>query len=550
MTASCTNMDSSMWKRCFQHALVLSTLTAALGAQSTTLLLREGDLLPGGDRLTAIIAPLIDDKGIWLALVDSDRADLNQDSLILQSGLELLREGSPLSAPAGSTVDEVVSFWRSGTNLDAIFRVRLSVLPSFEGLYHNGRLLAMKDALVSAPEVPAGTSWDRFDTVKSNAAGTVLVLCEIRNPSLPQPREDALVRFTLDRTGAVQSTSVLLTKGMALPSIGGAVNVLGSTEHALALNQNSDFITMVATATESFILKNLDTVLARSGTHSPIPGRNYRVLNALPAVTINDNGEYAFTAVLDGDMTSDFCIIKNGQKFVQEGDVLPGFPSGPVDVRLGAPIYLTNGGDLFWVARDANGEAAFMRNDQVIVQEGKLVKGHLVSDVESSSNAFHVSPDGRYFVGRVELENVGDALVFADFGLALPLVGCSPDPGRVRLAGGAARVGQRMRLELDGAPVPGALPVLLLGTRGYDADSGCGLTTRAGELLIRPGSVRTALVASPWSGAPAAFDLAIPDALSLVGRELFVQGAFVGPSSSQPRAVQLTEGMRLELGEP
>lgn len=532
-----------------RRVLVLSSLVAATEAQSSTLLLREGDPVPGGDHLTRVLGSWIDDKGSWLALVDSDRANVTEDALLLGNGAELLREGMALAEPAGSTLDEFASTWRSQDGLSAIYRVRLAFPQiNLSGLYHEERLLALEDGPVDAPEVPAGTSWVRFDALKSNGDGTILALGEIANPSVPGPREDALVRFRLDANGALLSTNVVLQEGLPNRVMGGVVTLLGNTEPALAVNKRSDFLTMVMTTAGTGILLNLDTVLARDGAPAPIPGRNYRLLGAFPRVSLNDFGEHAFSAFLDGDPASDTCIVKNGQKFVQEGDLLPAFSAEPVVPLSAAPIYLANSGDLFWLARSTSGEEdAFMRNDQVIVQEGKQVKGHLVTEVALTDNAFHVSPDGRHFIGRVELEGIGDALILTDFGLVVPLYGCQGNSARLRKAGGDARIGTRLTLELDRGQAPGVLPVVAFATRPARPGSECGILIDAGELLVRPSSVFARIVAPPWTGSPARIDVDIPGAMALVDREFFAQGAFLGTGPSATRDL-LTNALRLGIG--
>lgn len=536
----------------FLRCALVSVLAPAAAAQSPNTPLREGDPAPGGDHVTAVTVPLIDDDRTWLALVDTDRANVFQDGLVLRNGAEYLREGTPLVDPAGTELDEFSSLWWSGGKLSAVLRIRFAVGVVADALYHDGLLLALESDRVGMSGVSAAAVWDRFHVVRSTPSHTVFALCEINDPDVPGPREGALVRFVLDDSGTVLAKEIMLVEGQHVAALGESVTLLPTTEGALALNARSDFVTTVQTPSGSAVLMNLDTVLAREGMPSPVAGRNYRLLNSLPRVSIDDLGGHAFVAVLDGDAASDFCIVKDGQKFAQEGELLPAFGTRPLDLAFASPLHLANSGDLFWLARSTGGnDEAFLRNDRVIVQRNKTsIDRHLVTRVELGPQAFNVSPDGRFFFGRVELEGIGDALILVDFGLVVPLPGCHGNTGRLRKAGGDARVGTRLTLELDGGQAPGVVPLLFVGSRASRPGSPCGIRTSAGEVFYDPASVVATLTGAPWNGAPVTIDLDIPASLALVDHEFFVQGAFVNQGSGPARRRLLTNGLRLEIGAP
>jgi hypothetical protein len=531
--------------------LLLSCLasTPLVSAQTPAAVLRVGDPVPDGSHMTATSLVQIESDGSWVGLVDSDGADLSQDGFLLREGQVLLREGASLLAPAGGTIDEIESV-HSGESGDfaSVLKVRPSPsLPSIEGVYFNDRLVVLKDDLVGGPLVPATAYWDRFDGAWFDGARTLLVLGEIVNPVVAGAREDTLARFHLDADGAVESREVLLTKGQFLPVVGEFVSSI-DTSFTFALDRRGDHVVCVTTGGGArVLLENGQRVLAREGEASPILGRNYRTL-ALSRVGLNDFGQHAFSASLAGDVDN-ACIVKDGQKFVQSGDVLP-FLSAPLANPSLAPVQLANSGDLFWYANDTLGTSAFVRNMDVIVQENSTtIGGVLVTGVEGDADAFDTSPDGRFWIGRVELQGIGDAIVTADFGLVVPVPGCAGNTAELAKADGDARVGQRLTLGLDGAQSFGAQSALLIGTSAARPGSPCGLATAGGELLIAPTSLLTAMVGAPWNGSPVAFDLDIPANVALVDLELFVQGAFVDTGGSARRLV-LSNGLRLEIGAP
>jgi len=517
-------------------------------AQTPTPRLRVGDTLPSGDHVTFVGTSRIDDHGSWLSIVDSDFADAIQDAFLLRDGQVLLREGASLAGPAGATLDDFFGVAsNAGGDVATLLKVHQPFV-TFDGLYFNARPVAVNGDLVGAPEVPAATTWDRFIGVWLNDARTLLVLGEINNPDFGSAREDALARVQLDAAGAVVSTNVLLTKGQFVPALNGTVRNVGNLVRNCAFNGHGDFMSVVYLASGArAVLRNLDTVLAREGQPSPIAGRSYQIL-ALSKVALNDFGDYAFTATLDGT-TDTYCIFKNGQKFALAGDVLP-FLSSPLANGTAAPIFLGALGELFWRADDVDGDGeAFVRGMDVIVQANStLVGGALVTELSLREDAFHVSPDGRFWAGRVVLQNVGDALLTADFGLVAPWTGCTPSPARLRKASGEALTGQRLTLELDGAQALGALPAVLFGTRGLRSSAGCGFPVAGGELLVEPASHVATLLGAPWAGTPVPFAIDIPPDAALVDLELFAQGVFADASSS-PR-LRLANGLRLQIGAP
>jgi hypothetical protein len=227
---------------------------------------------------------------------------------------------------------------------------------------------------------------------------------------------------------------------------------------------------------------------------SPVPGRDWRTLDSTK-VSINDRRDHVLSGTLNGSIDDNYLIVKNGQKFAQSGDVLPSLSQAPVGTGLAAPIVVSNTGDVYWGPRfnDANDES-FARNYEPIVKRGQVLpEGMLVESIPAAANGFAVSPNGRFFVGRVELQGIGSAVVCADFGLVLELPGCAGNAGTLELESGMALVGGRFSLALDHAQVAGAIPALTFSTRAASESSECGLPTPFGEVLLSPPSIRKTL---------------------------------------------------------
>ena len=248
-------------------------------------------------------------------------------------------------------------------------------------------------------------------------------------------------------------------------------------------------------------------------------------------------------------------IVKNGEKFVQGDDFIESL--GAQLAQFGsAPVYVSNSGDVYWATttRAAAGQdSAYMRNLDVIVQEGvTLVDGNLVTGVRTAPNAFHVSPSGRFWVGELDLQNIGEAFVVADFGAAIPIPGCQGNAGTLALTDGVAVTGSLIELSMDNAQDFGVTPFLWVSTAPAVAGSDCGVTTPVGELLVKLGSSKILLAQNPpYSGVPSKMNFLLNADPALVNQVFYLQGVFVDLFQQFPgEDFRLTNGLRVEIGAP
>jgi len=207
---------------------------------------------------------------------------------------------------------------------------------------------------------------------------------------------------------------------------------------------------------------------------------------------------------------------------------------------------------VFWRAETDAGDEAFMRNyTPIVIRNVTTINGSLVSRVEPADSAFHASTDGRFWIGRIELQNqVGRMLVMADFGLALPIPGCNGNTATLTIESAEPLAGGHLNLEMDQGQTPGVRPILLFSTRARIPGSECGVNTPAGELLISTSNVIARLIAPPWNGTPTRFDLPIPADPSLIDVKLWIQGYFRDVGGLTPEDFRLTNGLRVEIGAP
>jgi len=530
---------------------ILASLT---GAQTPRLLVQDGSTIIGMGQLTQITYVQVIDTGTWTAFIDTDFTDTTRDGAILRSGFVTLREGSPLFSPSGATLDDFDSVNLSPAGHLAMC-LRVISGGTREALYWNTVPIALKDTILNSPLVGANTDWETFDICKINGANEVYVIGDVANPAVAGAREATLCKFTMDPIGNILATEVLFTKGQFIDVLETTVSDLPITEHALAVNDRGDYLTLVqGTGAVNAFLINGTVDIAREGGPSPIPGRLWRPSGGLtnqPRLWLNKKGEYLFVGALEGTGGT-YLVVKNGQKFAQSGDIYPDFSANPLINGSAAPVILTNNGDVFWRADSSlNSDDAFLRNYKPIIQSNRTVfNGDLVVAVEQTDNAFSVSPNGRFFAGRVDLQLGGEAALFVDFGLVEEIPGCAGNEATLAVTDGLALPGNSMTFAMDLGQSLGALPILIFSTRQSIPGSECGVPTVYGELLISNGHRVGRAILPTWNLTPSTVTLNVPPDPALVNQTFYAQGLFRDLSGSSAPDFSLTNGLRLVIGAP
>jgi hypothetical protein len=545
---------------------LLALLPSAVAGQamppSFDTLVKKGDTIIGlGAMITLSAGTLaylgVNDSKTWMTLLTTDYPDPNRDGCILSNGFVTLREGTPLSAPAGSTLDEWTSINMTNRgDLAMLIREKPAVGgASIDGAYRNLVPIALRGQRIDSPNFggPLLSTWDTFAVIKMNSNNEMFILGDIANPNRSRAKEKSLARYRLDDLGNILETTVLATEGMTVPAgitLKGS-QCMGNNEHILSVNERGDFITFIGNEDLSVggqtLLINMTRIVAQQGVASSV-GKPWRVLS-LSRVALNDRGDYVISGAVGqaGDLDG-YLIEKNGQKFVQQGDVLPDILT--VGAGSNPPIYLANTGDVFWHARGSGGDA-FMRNDKTIVQAGRtVIGGNLVTSVNGAENAFSISRNGRFWIGNVELQSVGSTALFVDFGLVLEVPGCSANPGKLSYVSGKALVGKEFQLAMDEGQAAGASASLFLSSRPLLSPAGCGVNLPPyGELMLAPPLIGPRSLPA-WDGAnPSLVTIRIPNRISLVDSVFFAQGLFLSPGHpTEP--FRLTNAMRIEVGPP
>ena len=517
--------------------------------------IHSGEAVIGMGALEGVFRTGIDDQGMWVAAVDTTFPDSSRDGAILRNGFVTLREGTALLAPPGATqigVFGAISLTDSG---------ELGLMLDFQAdLPRTGMFWNLVPAVVTGdpfvhPDLPAGTVWSKLLLGKMNENRQMLVLGEVQSPPETQ-RKQTLARYTVDALGRVLSTELLASRSLPMEALGGdQLQSMPTTTQAIAQNNVGDFLCVVDGAVgEPAILLNMETVLAQVNSPSPIEGLDWKYLDRAPHLALNDLGEHVFTGSTEDPASASnglYTIVKNGAVFAREGDLIGAFTE-PMGKDTASPIYIANSGDVFWGWQDADSsEFAFLRNHEPIVQAGVTrIGGNLVQSIPLQ-DGYDVSDDGRFWIGRANVQLLGETLLLVDFGLVLPIPGCGANPGRLSLASGYALPGEALVLSMDDGQAPGVRPVLFFSTAPRVQGSPCGASTPFGELLISLGSRFGRVPMPAWNGTdPSLVSLAIPDEIALVDATVYVQGMFVDVAHTPADDIRLTNALKIEIGAP
>jgi len=560
--------------RALMCALASGLLISTPAAQEIVPLVEQGNPIPGVGSVNFVRNLIVNDEGVWVVAAQAN-APMAVDYSILRFGFPALNEGDPVVEPAGATVRMNGSNGAPRMRMDDQGRfywaLTLTGPPvtgaTNQGIYWNTRLIAQKGVPIGAPGFPSEATWTSFSMFDRLGEDRLIVAgAADLTPGIPDLNQTAILEYTLGDFGEVLSTRGVIVRGDGLPAVPGETFLRihpSNGFRALEANAAGEFIWAAQTEEGSqHILLGTEIVLASTNVPIPSPnpaldGRTFSNFENVE-VGLNDFGDYAFTAELNGAgdellETTNTILFRNGEGYVQEGDAFAGLSGGVIHEFGAGPVYVANSRDLFWVAnlRNALSEEnrAYMRNREVLIRKGRTtVDDREVTEIPDSPNSFHVSDDGRFWVGQVFLDDAS-ASAWIDLGLVLELPGCTGNEGRLRRVAGSAIVGGSFTLGFSNGPAPGSNTLFAIAPR-FAGNPECGVATPFGEYFLG-GSIEVLIVGPSWVSGTALRVVDVPNRVELVDSTWFGQGFFFHPngtSASEP--VRLTNGVRLELGAP
>lgn len=367
----------------------------------------EGDSVDGVGLVTSIFGLAVNSNGEWLVEADTDNPDTAADSVLLKNGLLLLREGQPIDPP-GAGLGGFDSLQLSN-NGDEAYNHSLDNQPSNmnSAVYFKNNLRILESDISTV--LPDPTPYLGFFDVKLNDANRMAVVASVDIPGVGTTVDRALVFLENADLG---TTEVLFAAEGDEIIPGRFVTDFGTGPHESSLNDLGDYMYAVDvdgdTTTNDLIMLN-NTLIAQEGSASPVAGRTWATLTSTE-LDVNNAGDYVYTGSLDGDTASNLLIVKNDQKFRQEGDSITtdtgtwqftSFGSGPVD--------LDDNGNVLWYGdwNDSNTDVdtGLFLNDKLLVQEGvTTIDGLLVDTLAGVSDGYFISDDGSFIIFEATLE--------------------------------------------------------------------------------------------------------------------------------------------------
>ncbi|MEM1451145.1 MAG: hypothetical protein AAGI22_18650 [Planctomycetota bacterium] len=411
--------------------LVLAGLATPAAAQSLSILVTEGDVVPGVGQVTRVDGVAIADGGATLIEVDTDNADSDADTVVLRDGTLFLREGDAVAAPAGATIGSFdgTSIRPGGRSVFNLFLDGTTGTSDNSGLYVDDDLVLQKGSLSFATGFTPGTPYIGFFDVEWATDSRLLCVASIDDANIASTVDRALMWIDVDGSGNLLNEEVIVKEGDVLPGQTEPIADFetGAEESAASFAGRVLYTVDLAGDTSVDRAVYLDTtLLMQEGSPSPVPGRNWGSL-ASPEVDLNEAGDWVVKANLDTtDTSNDQVIVRNGAIFRREGDTVPdiaGFTLTDFGGSVG--VWLTESGDVLWFGDwndpDTSRDEGLFLNDTLLLQEGVTqIGGQTIVDLSDITEQVAVSPDGSRILIEGEIAGPGsdlDVVIQIDLGL-------------------------------------------------------------------------------------------------------------------------------------
>ncbi len=540
-------------------ALPLLSIPAA--GQTPAPLVQQGDDVPGIGNVLRIDNVVVNDSGDWIVEAITDHPNPAQDSVLIKNGVVVLREGDPVSAPAGAAIGEfdAVGLNRNG---DVVWNFALDGTSSTAddgGIYFGSKLVIQEGTVSGAPQFAPGTVWQKSFDVKLNNLNRVLILSYVKPPS--GPPEQALVIADLQPDGTLTAENLVYKTGDVLPGQTDPVAVFSIAPHRSAFN-DADSVLFVANMNQSsgdraIYLDSL--LLAAEGSGSPVGLQWGTFYNA--SLDLNAGGEYVYTGNLTPPSGSNVLMVKNGAKLYQTGDSFPAIaPFSLTDFGTG-PVDIDDGGDVLWYGEWSDPSptkgAGFFVNDNLVVEQWVTVDtdGHTITNLEDTVEGYAVSENGRFLVFEAKRDDGIWGAYFVDLsGNVTPMSECAGNLSTLAHTGGTGATGDKIQLAMDSGQASGVFALVAYATQPAPGWPPCGAALPGiGELLLAvaaPNPVLVTIAGQPWTGGALVFDQAIPLDPTLVNANVYAQGLFADFAGvgSPAEPFRLTGGLEILIG--
>ncbi|MEM8713738.1 MAG: hypothetical protein AAGG01_22580, partial [Planctomycetota bacterium] len=346
--------------------------------------------------------------------VRTEDPDSGTDEFLFRNGQVVVSEGSSISALPGAVLGSVQSIQVNDAGLVA----RLSEFTdaggaSTNGLFFGGALVLKPGDATSAPELPAGTLYDRVTGVDLAPDGRVLLRCEVVSGG---PRYAVLMGLEIGVDGTLLSESALLVEGDTLAGLSDPLQGFSVRREGVSLGAGGSMIVAGDTsgdpASDRFVLVNGAPVAIEGGA-SPVAGRSWGDLTA-PEVHMNRGGDWVMKDALDGGFFTNDLIVVNGAEYLQEGETLPdiqphvferagsgAFGTGPVRIDdAGRVLFLG-----YWTDAAGDLQSGIFFDRELMVRTGDVMDGLRINALFTGEGDYDLSANGQHLIFHAQVEN-------------------------------------------------------------------------------------------------------------------------------------------------
>lgn len=405
--------------------LALALAAPAFTQTTPAVVVSTGDMVPGLGPIDYFYGVKVNDLGETLVLAHVDSGDNNYARALYKNGNILIKAGDP-----GAGVGGEVRFFASYDIADNGDTAVVATVFNAPGLPSSAYVLWIKGnpALVEGDpavigDFNAGSTISQIQSAILNDVGGVLIDCQVNDPI--DGIQDALVVATYGPAGNITSTGLVARTGTGLPGVGQTVDHFFGTE-----NMSTSFddlgrplygcvLDAAAGTQDNVLYYKTNTLVAQSGSASPIAGRNW--LDSWHfAPDTNSSGQIAYRGWLDtSDPSNDQVIMLDGAVFKREGDSAP--LSGTTIENFGqGPVKLTEDGRVGYFAdtdyfNDEYDACLFMANT-IMAREGStaIEDGTQVLRIHDLLQDYDFSDDGRFCLYTADMLDESTKVLLAE----------------------------------------------------------------------------------------------------------------------------------------
>jgi hypothetical protein len=218
--------------------LVLSAAvaTAAAGSFKLSIVVIQGNAVPGVGAVSSIDNVAVNGLGEWIVEADTNNPDPNVDSVLIKNSALFLQQGQALPLPSGATISSFDSvnlndMGNSGWNF---FLDGTAGTNDDSGVYVNYILIIQESDLATAAALSPGTPYIGFFEVKINLTNGLLIMASVDDPAIATTVDRAIVGVTPDTLSEI----VFAKEGDVLPGQTETVADFGTGPHTFDFNDN------------------------------------------------------------------------------------------------------------------------------------------------------------------------------------------------------------------------------------------------------------------------------------------------------------------------